>query len=168
MEEPGRLQSMGSQRVGHDWATSLFLFHFLSRAQEPYPGHKRILPGDSTPWSQLQFIFFPSRSKESLELSQAFTISNRRRTSFSDSPLYLEVRVDEETLKNVVLHSVATALARRVFPVPGGPTINTPFHGLLMPLKNSGIHIGNTTASLSNFLASTKSAISSLKEKIFD
>ena len=23
MEEPGRLQSMGSQRVGHDWATSL-------------------------------------------------------------------------------------------------------------------------------------------------
>ena len=23
MEEPGRLQSMGSQRIGHDWATSL-------------------------------------------------------------------------------------------------------------------------------------------------
>ena len=28
MEEPGALQSMGSQRVGHDWATSL---HFLLR-----------------------------------------------------------------------------------------------------------------------------------------
>ena len=26
MEEPGRLQSMGSHRVGHDWATSLSLF----------------------------------------------------------------------------------------------------------------------------------------------
>ena len=25
MEEPGRLQSMGSQRVGHDWVTSLSL-----------------------------------------------------------------------------------------------------------------------------------------------
>ena len=25
MEEPGRLQSMGLQRVGHDWATSLYL-----------------------------------------------------------------------------------------------------------------------------------------------
>ena len=25
MEKPGRLQSMGSQRVGHDWATSLSL-----------------------------------------------------------------------------------------------------------------------------------------------
>ena len=28
MEEPGRLQSMGSLRVGHDWATSLSLFFF--------------------------------------------------------------------------------------------------------------------------------------------
>ena len=28
MEEAGRLQSMGSQRVGHDWATSLSLFTF--------------------------------------------------------------------------------------------------------------------------------------------
>ena len=28
-EEPGRLQSMGSPRVGHDWATSLSLFTFI-------------------------------------------------------------------------------------------------------------------------------------------
>ena len=28
MEEPGGLQSMGSLRVGHDLATSLFTFHF--------------------------------------------------------------------------------------------------------------------------------------------
>ena len=28
-EEPGRLQSMGSLRVGHDWATSLSLFPFM-------------------------------------------------------------------------------------------------------------------------------------------
>ena len=32
-EEPGRLQSMGSQRVGHDWATSLS----LSESQEGCP-----------------------------------------------------------------------------------------------------------------------------------
>ena len=30
MEEHGRLQSMGSQRVGHDWATSLLLFQWSS------------------------------------------------------------------------------------------------------------------------------------------
>ena len=29
-EKPGRLQSMGSQRVGHDWETSLH-FLFLAR-----------------------------------------------------------------------------------------------------------------------------------------
>ena len=28
-EEPGRLQAMGSLRVGHDWATSLSLFTFM-------------------------------------------------------------------------------------------------------------------------------------------
>ena len=34
MEEPGRLQSMGSRRVGHDWATSLSLFTFHFHALE--------------------------------------------------------------------------------------------------------------------------------------
>ena len=29
MEEPGRLQSVGSRRVGHDWATSLSIFTFM-------------------------------------------------------------------------------------------------------------------------------------------
>ena len=29
MEEPGRLQSMGLLRVGHDWASSLSLFTFM-------------------------------------------------------------------------------------------------------------------------------------------
>ena len=34
MEEPGRLQSMGSWRVGHDWATSLSLFNFHALEKE--------------------------------------------------------------------------------------------------------------------------------------
>ena len=29
MEEPSRLQSVGSQRVGHNWATSFFFFFFF-------------------------------------------------------------------------------------------------------------------------------------------
>ena len=37
MEEPGRLQSMGLQMVGHDWATSLslssFSFHIIVYVQ---------------------------------------------------------------------------------------------------------------------------------------
>ena len=34
VEEPGWLQSMGSRRVGHDWATSLLTFHFHALEKE--------------------------------------------------------------------------------------------------------------------------------------
>ena len=46
MEEPGRLQSMGSRRVGHDRATSLSLFTFTQwrRQWQPTPV---FLPGES-------------------------------------------------------------------------------------------------------------------------
>ena len=39
MEEPGRLQSMGLRRVGHDWVTSLSLFTFMHwrRKWQPTP-----------------------------------------------------------------------------------------------------------------------------------
>ena len=46
MEEPGRLQSMGSLGVGHDWATSLSRFTFMHwrRNWQPTPV---FLPGES-------------------------------------------------------------------------------------------------------------------------
>ena len=45
-EEPGRLQSMGSRRIRHDWATSLLLFTFTHwrRKWQPTPV---FLPGES-------------------------------------------------------------------------------------------------------------------------
>ena len=51
-EEPGRLQSMGSLRVGHDWATSLSLFTFMHwrRKWQPTPV---FLPGESQGWGRL-------------------------------------------------------------------------------------------------------------------
>ena len=50
-----------------------------------------------------------------------YTIHCRLLTIFSLSPLYLEPKVEADTLKKVVLHSEATALASIVLPVPGGP-----------------------------------------------
>jgi len=52
MEEPGRLQSMGSRRVGHDWVTSLSLFTFMHwrRKWQPTPV---FLPGESQGWGSL-------------------------------------------------------------------------------------------------------------------
>ena len=43
-EEPGRLQSMGSWRVGHNWAISLFTFMHWRRKWQPTPV---FLPGES-------------------------------------------------------------------------------------------------------------------------
>ena len=52
MEEPGGLQSMGSWRVRHDWATSLSLFTFMHwrRKWQPTPV---FLPGESQGWGSL-------------------------------------------------------------------------------------------------------------------
>ena len=52
VEEPGRLQSMGSQRVGHNWVTSLSLFTFMHwrRQWQPTPV---FLPGESQGWGSL-------------------------------------------------------------------------------------------------------------------
>ena len=46
VEEPGWLQSMGSQRLGHDWENSLSLFAFMKwrRKWQPTPV---LLPGES-------------------------------------------------------------------------------------------------------------------------
>ena len=50
--EPGRLQSMGSLRVGHDRVTSLSLFAFMHwrRKWQPTPV---FLPGESQGWGSL-------------------------------------------------------------------------------------------------------------------
>ena len=52
MEEPSRLKSMGSQRVGHDWVTWLSLFTFMHwrRKWQPTPA---FLTGESQGWGSL-------------------------------------------------------------------------------------------------------------------
>ena len=51
-EEPGGLQSMGSLRVGHNWATSLSLFSFMHwrKKWQPTP---LFLPGESQGWGSM-------------------------------------------------------------------------------------------------------------------
>ena len=67
-EEPGRLQSMGSRRVGHDWATSLSLFTFMHwrRKWQPTPV---FLPGESQGWRSLVGCHLWGRTE--LEMTEA-------------------------------------------------------------------------------------------------
>ena len=55
MEDPGGPQSVGSLRVGHDWATSLSLFTFMHwrRKWQPTPV---FLPGEYQEWGS-NFIY---------------------------------------------------------------------------------------------------------------
>ena len=68
-EEPGRLQSMGSLRVGHDWAISLSFFTFMHwrRKWQPTP------------------VFLPGESQEQRASIYGVTQSRTRLTQLSSS-----------------------------------------------------------------------------------
>ena len=76
MEEPGGLQSMGSLRVGHDWATSLSLFTFMHwrRKWQPIPV---FLPGGSQGRGSLVWaaIFGVAQSRTRLKRLSGSTLS---------------------------------------------------------------------------------------------
>ena len=66
-EEPGRLQSMGSQRVGHNWVTSLSLFTFMHwrRKWQPTPLQYSCLenPKDGGAWWAVVYGVTQSRTR---------------------------------------------------------------------------------------------------------
>ena len=64
MEEPGRLQSMGSQRVRHDWTTSLSLFTFMHwrRNWQPTPCSCLENPRDRGAWWAAIYRVIQSRT----------------------------------------------------------------------------------------------------------
>ena len=81
-EEPGRLQSMGSQRVGHDWATSLSLSHIGEGNGNPPQCSCLENPRDRGPWwaavcgvaqSQTRLKRLSSSSMIKQSHSQAYT-----------------------------------------------------------------------------------------------
>ena len=62
-----------------------------------------------------------SSSKKTTHGAACLARSNTSRTFFSDSPTYMFTSSGPLTLRNRSAHSVATAFANKVFPVPGGP-----------------------------------------------
>jgi hypothetical protein len=68
-------------------------------------------------------------------------------TSFSPSPIHLEVKLLADRLKNTALLYEAIALPIKVLPVPGGPNRRSPLGGALRPVNISGRSIGHTIAS---------------------
>ena len=88
-EEPGRLQSMGSQRVGHNWASSLSLFTFMlwRRKCQATPV---FLPGESQGWGSLVGcrVWGRTESDTTEWLHFHFTFTHWRR-KWQPTPLFL-------------------------------------------------------------------------------
>ena len=79
-EEPGRLQSVGSLRVRHDWVTSLSLFSFMHwrRKGQPTPV---LLPGESQGRGSLMSCRLWGHNWSDLAVAVA---STSRRTEIGD------------------------------------------------------------------------------------
>lgn len=82
-------------------------------------------------------------------------------TYLSLSPIHLLTKSLLLTLKKVLLASVATAFAKKLLPVPGGPYSNIPLQGCRFPVKRCGNLIGKMTASFKASLAPSSPATSS-------
>ena len=82
--------------------------------------------------------------------------SNRSRTRAAPTPTNISTNSDPEMEKNGTPASPATALARSVLPVPGGPTSKTPF-GMRAPSRpcSFGFFRNETTSCNSAFDSST-------------
>ena len=83
MEEPGRLQSMGSLRVRHDWVTSLSLSTFMHwrRKWQPTPV---FLPGEShgqrslvgcSPWGLTESDMTEATWQQHIRLYQMYNLT---------------------------------------------------------------------------------------------
>ena len=80
-EEPGGLQSMGSRRVGHDWATSLPLFAFMHWRRKRQPIQCSCLenPRDGGAWWAALYGVAQSRTRlKRLSSSSREETSHRR------------------------------------------------------------------------------------------
>ena len=83
-------------------------------------------------------------------------------TAFSDSPTHFDKISEPRTRIMLPLLSVASALARSVFPHPGGPYSSAPFGGLIPILENfSGLIIAMIRFSSSVFFALSRPPTSS-------
>ena len=116
-EEPGRLQSMGSLEVRHDWAPSLSLFTFMhwGRKWQPTPV---FLPGESQGWgawwaavygvaqsrTRLKWLSIMTFTATWMDLESVILSEVRhRKTHITLYPLYVEPKGEKRVQKNLFI-----------------------------------------------------------------
>ena len=100
-EEPGRLQSMGSRRVGHDWATSLslslFTFMHWRRKWQPTPV---FLPWESQ--GQESLVGCHLWGRKGSDMTEATQQQQQQQPSKSNSLMALSPFADSQVGKSVM------------------------------------------------------------------
>ena len=92
-EEPGRLQTMGSLRDGHDWVTSLSLFTFMTwrRKWQPAPV---FLPGESEgQWSLVGCRLWGHTESDTTEATQQQQQQQQCYTCFLSVTLLINFKI---------------------------------------------------------------------------
>ena len=90
----------------------------------------------------------------------SFAVRNRSRTRAAPTPTNISTKSEPDNEKKGVPASPATALARSVLPVPGGPTSNTPLGSFPPRRVNFSGFCRNSTTSATSSLASSIPATS--------
>ncbi|MPN37286.1 hypothetical protein SDC9_184802 [bioreactor metagenome] len=103
-------------------------------------------------------LWRPTASISSINTMQGLfflAVSNKSRTRLAPTPTNISTKSEPEMEKKDTPASPATALAKRVLPVPGGPTSRTPL-GIRAPIsvKRLGARINSTTSRSSSFSSS--------------
>ena len=115
------------------------------------------------PLKLLLLLALPMASISSINIIAgdfAFAWANKSRTREAPTPTNISTKSDPESEKKGTFASPATAFARRVFPVPGGPTSNTPF-GILPPnLVYFSAFLRKSTTSCTSSFAPSRPATS--------
>ena len=117
----------------------------LSSCPPPRPAPLRLPTASISSINTIQGAFF-------------FAWSNKSLTREAPTPTNISTKSEPEIEKNGTFASPATAFARSVLPVPGGPTRSTPL-GILAPKSRNFLEsLRNSTISLSSAFSSSRPA----------
>ena len=156
-KRPGRSRA-GSRTSGRLVAARRISPLELSKPSISTKSWFRVCSRSSFPWILFTRLF-PMASSSSMNTMQgAFSRAwrKRSRTRLAPTPTNISTKSEPEILKKGTPASPATALASRVFPVPGGPTKSTPL-GIFPPMSVyfSGVLRKSTTSTSSSLASST-------------
>ena len=117
-EEPGRLQSMGSLRVGHDWVTSLSLFTFMHwrRKWQPTPV---FLPGESQGQRSLVGCHLWGRTKSERLKRLSSSSSNKEHRRVLDSIATYWQLTWTWFIHSLICSTVTNSMPQTVYSKPG-------------------------------------------------